>query len=149
MLKKALTIVVLLLLLFGNLVALADFKNDKNIENVFEDDVITKNIRVALLYEQPLGSFIGTAKKVFPKIFQTPWTVGNISYKFIVTTIYDEDILNGMLTVDNFDVFVCPGGDVGDGESMVKGFYRFEKVKIWRENIAQFVKDGGGYYLCN
>lgn len=104
---KILTIVIMLIMVGSNFVASADIKDDKNIENVVDDNIITKNIRVALLYEEPAGSFIGTAKKIFPYILHKPWMVGNLSYRFIVTPIYDKDILNGQLTVDNYDVLVC------------------------------------------
>ncbi len=109
------------------------------------NNIETKNIRVAVLFEQPVGSFIGTAKYAFYQILEKSWMVGNQSYRFVITPIFDEDILNGQLTVDNYDVLIGADGDVGDGEAIAKGFYRLPKAKKWKENIAQFVKDGGGY----
>lgn len=109
------------------------------------NNIETKNIRVAVLFEQPVGSLIGTAKYAFYDILEKSWMAGNKSYRFVITPIFDKDILNGQLTTENYDVLIGADGDVGDGEAIAKGFYRLPKAKTWKENIAQFVKDGGGY----
>lgn len=142
---KILAVVIMLIMVSSTFVASAGIRDDNDVEDAADDNIITNNIRVAVLFEQPVGSLIGTAKSVFPYILQKPWMVGNRSYRFITTPIFDKDILNGQLTTDNYDVLIGPGGDVGDGESIAKGFHRLPKVKKWKENIAQFVKDGGGY----
>jgi len=109
------------------------------------NNIETKNIRVAILGEEPFPILGGSGKWLFPLILNYSWVVGNRSYKFITTPIFDKDIIKGELNTDNYDVLVGPGGSVGDGESITKGFYRLPKVKEWKENIAEFVKDGGGY----
>jgi len=142
---KILAIVIMLVMVSSIFVASADIKDYNDVEDADDNNLETKEIRVAILFEQPVGSLIGTAKGTFLEILYNPWVVGNRSYRFITTPIYDKDILNGELNTDNYDVLIGPGGDVGDGEAIAKGFYRLPKVKKWKEKIAQFVKDGGGY----
>ncbi len=102
-----------------------------------------KILRVAILAEEPLGW--GSGKHYFPIILDGyNWTVGNISYKFVTSYIYDKDILKGKLNVSDYDVLLIPGGGVGDGESIIKGFNSFPKVRKWKERISTFIKDGGG-----
>ena len=100
-------------------------------------------IRVAILAEEPLGW--GSGKHYFPMIVDYTWEKENITYKFSASYIYDKDILKGKLTTKDFDVLVVPGGGVGDGEAIVKGFTHIPRVKKWKKAIAQFIKDGGGY----
>lgn len=102
-----------------------------------------KIIRVAVLAEEPIGW--GSGKHYFPIILDNyTWDIKNKSYKFITKYIYDKDILKGKLNKEEFDVFLIPGGGVGDGESIVKGFNIFPKVKKWKKNVSTFVKEGGG-----
>lgn len=103
-----------------------------------------KTIKVAILAEEPLGW--GSGKHYFPVILDGyNWTIGNTSYKISTNYIFDNDILNGKLNVSDYDVLLVPGGGVGDGESIVKGFNSLKKVKKWKERISNFIKDGGGY----
>ncbi|MFH1013643.1 MAG: hypothetical protein V1769_03935 [Thermoplasmatota archaeon] len=102
-----------------------------------------RNIRVAILAEEPLGW--GSGKHYFPMILHYSWEKENVLYEFSYTYIYDVDILNKKLTTNNFDVLLVPGGGVGDGESVAKGFLHVPKIKKWKKAISQFIKDGGGY----
>lgn len=103
-----------------------------------------KIIRVAVLAEEPLGW--GSGKHYFPVILDGyTWKIGSTTYKFTTTYIFDKDILHGKLNISDYDVLLVPGGGVGDGENIVKGFNRLRKVKKWKENISKFIKDGGGY----
>ena len=101
-------------------------------------------IRVAILAEEPIGW--GSGKHYFPIILNDyTWNIKNISYRFSTRNIFDKDIVQGKLNITDFDVLLVPGGEVGDGESIMKGFTFLPKVRKWKNNISNFIKDGGGY----
>jgi len=103
-----------------------------------------KIIKTAILAEEPLGW--GSGKHYFPIILNNyTWIADNITFKFKTDYIYDKDILKGKLNIKNYDVLLVPGGGVGDGESIVKGFNKLTKVENWKKQIRNFIKDGGGY----
>ena len=103
-----------------------------------------KRIRVAVLAEEPMGW--GSGKHYFPAILDGyTWTIKNKSYIFSTRYLYDRDILTGKLNIQDFDVLLVPGGGVGDGQSIMKGFTFLPKVRKWKKNISEFVKNGGGY----
>ena len=105
---------------------------------------ITRLINVAILAEEPLGWDSG--KNYFPAILDNyNWTINGIKYVIKTQYIFDKDILKGKLDILNYDVLLVPGGGVGDGEAVVKGFNLSFKVKKWKKNIADFIKNGGGY----
>jgi len=101
-------------------------------------------IKVAILAEEPIGW--GSGKHFFPIILNNYfWKVNNKTYKFIVNYIFDKDILKGKLNKSEFDVLLVPGGGVGDGQSIMKGFNFSRRVRKWKKKISTFIKDGGGY----
>lgn len=101
-------------------------------------------IRVAVLSEETIGWPSG--KHYFPVILNNyTWVIKNKTYKFLTEYISDKDILQGKLNLSNYDVLLVPGGGVGDGEAIVKGFNFFPKVRKWKKQIIKFIKDGGGY----
>ncbi|MCK4365179.1 MAG: hypothetical protein KAW45_03960 [Thermoplasmatales archaeon] len=105
----------------------------------------TKNhtIKIAILAEEPLKW--GSGKHYFPVILDGyTWKIKDKSYRFETEYIYDTDILDGKLNISTYDVLLIPGGGVGDGLSIVKGFKSFRKVRKWKKNIADFIKNGGG-----
>jgi len=109
-----------------------------------EKNSYNKIIRIAILGEEPLGW--GSGKHYFPIILNNySWKINNKIFRFNTEYIYDKDILKGKLNIKNYDVLLVPGGGVGDGESIVKGFSKLKKVKKWKEQIINFIKDGGGY----
>jgi hypothetical protein len=73
------------------------------------------------------------------------WIVGNKKYILNVTSVYDRDVYTGQINTNNYDLIVVPGGSVGDGESFVRCFPTFWNF-IWKRNLANFIKEGGGYY---
>jgi glutamine amidotransferase-like uncharacterized protein len=100
-------------------------------------------IKVAVLAEEPLQWASG--KHFFPLILDGySWSKNNKSYTIRAIDIYDKDILKGDLINLSYDVLLIPGGGVGDGEVLAKGFNSFRKVKKWKKNIQEFVKNGGG-----
>ena len=103
-----------------------------------------KIIRVAILAEESMGW--GSGKHFFPVILDGyTWDCEDIIYKFSTTYLFDKDILRGKLNTNDFDVLLVPGGGVGDGQAIMKGFTFLPKVRKWKKNISYFIKDGGGY----
>jgi hypothetical protein len=101
-------------------------------------------IRVAILAEEFLGW--GSGKRMFPEILQNySWTIHRKTYMFTTQFLYDSDILKGQLTTKQYDVVLVPGGGVGDGHAITKGFYYLNHVRKWKKNIAAFIRQGGGY----
>ncbi|MCX6662605.1 MAG: hypothetical protein NTY91_08675 [Euryarchaeota archaeon] len=101
-------------------------------------------IRVAILGEELLGW--GSGKRMFPEILQNySWTTQGKSYSVTTEFIFDNDILQGRLTTKEFDILLVPGGGVGDGQAIMKGFHYLKSVRKWKKNIATFIQDGGGY----
>jgi hypothetical protein len=103
-----------------------------------------RRIRVAILAEELLGW--GSGKRMFPEILQNySWETNGTSYSMTTQFIFDNDILQGHLTTKEFDVLLVPGGGVGDGQAILKGFHHQRRVRKWKKNIATFIQDGGGY----
>jgi len=112
----------------------------KNVEKNHEGRII----RVAILAEEPLGW--GSGKHFFPVILHNyVWTIRDKSYRFHVTYIFDKDILQGRLNTSEYDVLLVPGGGVGDGLAVMKGFTFSKKIRKWKKNMSAFIKNGGGY----
>lgn len=119
-------------------------KKKSNIDMDISNRNASKTIDVAILAEEPLGW--GSGKHFFPLLLNDYcWKKGEKTYKFSTEYIFDKDILKGRLNVSNFDVLLVPGGGVGDGEAIAKGFNSFRKVRKWKEKICEFIKNGGGY----
>jgi hypothetical protein len=109
-----------------------------------EKSIKTKVINVAILAEEPLGWDSG--KHYFPVILNNyEWKIDNTIYKFSTRYIKDKEITKGKLNIAHYDVLLVPGGGVGDGESIIKGFNILRRVKKWKKNISGFIKNGGGY----
>jgi glutamine amidotransferase-like uncharacterized protein len=143
---KILVIGAIFIMVSGTVVVSDDVKfvDDKGYFVVDNNYVETKEVKIAVLCEEPIGW--GSAKFVFIYLLDHyQWVVGNTMYVFDVTEVYDDDIINGKLTTSNFDVLVCPGGGVGDAEIMTKGYRNLPRVKKWHENMLNFIESGGGY----
>jgi hypothetical protein len=109
-----------------------------------QNNNLKKVIHIAILAEEPMGW--GSGKHYFPMILDNyTWSINNITYQFKAEYIYDKDIIKGKLNVEKYDVFLVPGGGVGDGECITKGFELIPSVRKWKKNIADFIKKGGGY----
>ncbi|MEM0492435.1 MAG: hypothetical protein QXS02_00530 [Candidatus Thermoplasmatota archaeon] len=104
----------------------------------------TRIIRVAILAEQPL--FWQTcALRFFPSILDNyTWHKDDKTYTMRTTFIYDKDIRKGELKKSNYDLLLIPGGGVGDGHSITKGFTFLPHIKKWKKQIQEFIKAGGG-----
>jgi hypothetical protein len=116
----------------------------KHTNSIEISDNDQKILRVAILAEEPLSW--GSGKHYFPLILNGyTWKKDNKSYKFSAKYIFDKDILRGKLNIDNYEVLLVPGGGVGDGEAIAKGFNFLRKVRKWKKQICKFIEDGGGY----
>jgi hypothetical protein len=101
-------------------------------------------IRVAILAEELLG--LGSGRQMFPEILQNySWVIEDKTYSIITQYIFDKDILQGRLTTKDFDVFLVPGGGVGDGHAITNELHFLKSARKWKKNIAAFIQDGGGY----
>jgi hypothetical protein len=107
----------------------------------------TYDIRVAMYAEDIL---IASGVDVFSQILKEyQWTVGEITYRVVLAPLYDKDIYRGRLTTKNFDVFFMPGGGGGGYVTLTKAYPRLFWVKLWKQNVEQFIKDGGSYFgIC-
>lgn len=79
------------------------------------------------------------AIKVLQYSVQYGWTVGNTHYRFNVTEISRMEVEGHgprPLTTDNYDVFVIGAS----ARQYIHGI-----SDHWKENVRQFVADGGGY----
>ena len=104
----------------------------------------TQVIKVAILAQEPLGW--GSGKHYFPVILDNyTWKKESITYKFTTSYIWDKDIIKGELNKTNYDVLLVPGGGVGDGQAVAKGFNSLGKVRKWKKQIRRFIENGGGY----
>jgi len=113
---------------------------EKNPKNNLQNRII----RVAILADEPIGW--GSGKHFFPIILQDyTWITHKKTYTFKVKYLFDKDIVEGQLNTSEFDVLLVPGGGVGDGQAIMKGFIFSHKVRKWKKNISAFVKNGGGY----
>ena len=103
-----------------------------------------KKINIAILAQEPLGW--GSGKHYFPVILDNyTWITKNKKYTFKTEYVYDKDILDGKLLLSKYDVLLAPGGGVGDGEAITKGFNSSLKVRKWKKKIQKYIKDGGSY----
>ena len=144
-LKHTTSLILIIFIIIGTIFSSGAFgkRTVKDLEDTKEEI----NVRIAMLSEIPLGWDIFAADAYIPILDDYQWTVGNKTYKFVLTKIYDKDIIEGKLTTENFDMLLVPGGGVGDEESIVKGTLPNIRPKVikWKRNIANFIKDGGGY----
>lgn len=104
----------------------------------------SKTITIAILGAEPLF-WTTCALKFFPVILDGyRWTKNNTEYTIKTQFLSDKDILQGKLNTSTFDALIIPGGGVGDGLSIMKGFKSSPKIRRWKKNIKKFVEDGGG-----
>jgi hypothetical protein len=104
----------------------------------------TKEIKIALLIAEPF--FWKTNAPLFFKIIlhNYTWTKNNNTYQFKLHEYSDKDIRNGKLISNDIDLLLIPGGGIGDGHSISKGFKLLPTTKTWKKNIQQYIKNGGG-----
>jgi hypothetical protein len=114
-------------------VSSADYED---IKNTSADNVIA--IRVARHSAE--GGYWSTFEYILNGY---EWMIGNKTYKIYTSIITDDDIFNGKLTTENYDLLVFPYSDAM--KEMEKRFYPSIRNRIWKNKITDFVKAGGGY----
>ncbi len=104
-----------------------------------------REIKIAILADEPL--FWGSRKLYHKLILDNySWTSGVNKYFISAEFIYDKEIIKGKLTTSNFDVLIVPGGGVGNNQALMKGFTFLRSVRLFKRNIAKFIKEGGSYF---
>lgn len=136
---KILAVAIMLIVICSTFVASASVKQNENIESNSTDDII--DIRVAVL---SIKDVYGLDTEYFLNVLEGyRWIVGETLYKVTTTVVFDEDIFKEKLNTDDYDLLLVPG-IVGFNEAIMH-YYPSIKNWIWKEKIADFVKDGGGY----
>lgn len=114
-------------------------KND-SIEST-TNNINEKEIRVAIFSKANVH--FPTADKFIKILNGYQWMVGNTIYKFITIRIYDKEIRKGKLTIDNYDLFIIPAME---GEELLgRMFFHPLSHRVWKKNVMNFIKSGGGY----
>jgi glutamine amidotransferase-like uncharacterized protein len=103
-----------------------------------------KIIKIAILSKEP---FFWKSRKYYHYAILNnyTWRTHNNNYRISVKYVNDKDIIKGKLILDNFNVLLVPGGGVGNNQALLKGFNCFRKIRIFKKNITDFIKNGGGY----
>lgn len=103
-----------------------------------------RKIKVAILAEEP---FFWGSRKHYHKIILNnySWKTRDTYYTISTKYVYDTDIIKGKFNKSNFDVLLIPGGGVGNNQALLKGFNSRISVRRFKKNIANFIRQGGGY----
>ncbi|UCD01896.1 MAG: hypothetical protein JSV23_02430 [Promethearchaeota archaeon] len=121
-------------------------KNNINKKNVS----IVKKINIGLLIDGTFMDFgINSFKELTDKKYD--WTIDNITYKFDIKTISDDQIINGELDengkLKHINVIILGGAD-----KYIKLYYwsKYLKNKYnkWRNNLRDFIQKKGGGCVC-
>jgi len=143
--KKYVSALIVLTLLCNALIITGGVENNCIEEKKLTlNSIETKEIKVALVYQNLL---IVSGKNAFVNILDGySWVAGDTKYVFSVDQITDKNIYRGELTTDNYDLMIMPGGGGGGHSIWTKNQRNNPFVKIWRRNMIDFIKNGGGYY---
>jgi len=137
---KILAIGIMLMMIGSTFLSVAKSNNNNGIGKTATDD--TKEIRVAIY---SMGDTYGSdIQTYFDMLDGYQWRVGNKIYKFTATKIDDKGIFKGELNTRNYDVFTIPYMEA----SLLMMRLSKPSIKniIWKNKIADFVKEGGGYF---
>lgn len=96
-------------------------------------------IKIALL-DSFIPSFTSPAE-MYEILNGYSWETNEVRYEFRVKWVKDFQIANGILRKENFSILLIPG--IG------KEFWRIlddEKLSRWKNEIRNFVANGGGYF---
>ena len=134
---KILAIGIILMMILGTLLTGGKIHNDETTAN---DEI--REIRIAIY---SMGEVIFSDTQNYFKIFDGyQWQVGNRIYRFTLTAIDDTGILKGELNTKNYDVFTMAWMEATQMNTKLAP----PSIKniIWKRKIADFVKEGGGYF---
>ena len=146
---KLLVIPIMLTMICGNFIVLGitdlhDQPEPSELDDVYLGNLKIREVRVAIFSQTIL--MVSCYKAFFEALDGYSWVVNGTQYNFVVEKIYDEDVYRGSLSVDNYDVLLMPGGGAGGGCRKTKWMVNRPSVRLWRNNMIKFIKDGGGYY---
>ena len=137
---KILATGIFLMLLTSTILTTAKLDNSDNKEKTTIDDI--KEIRLAIY---SMGDIYFSDIQRFFDIFSGyQWKVGSKIYKFVINTIDDNEIFKGELNTKNYDVFTI--GWMEATQMIMKLSIPSIKNIIWKNKIADFIKEGGGYF---
>jgi len=126
------------------IINLDDLKGSSDFNITSSGNIQKKEIRVALFSKTIL--LLSCYKAFFEALDGYSWVVNDTQYTFVVDKIYDKEVYRGDLSVNNYDVLLMPGGGAGGGCRDTKWQVFRPSVRLWRNNMIKFIKDGGGYY---
>jgi len=140
---KFIAIVIIFTFFVSNFIVTAELKikEGKDSKTDIENDNNLVEIQTAIFSNSnaKFTSLIPTLEE-----FETyQWKVGNTLYKFKVFILTKKDIYRGRLSTNKYDLLIIPANE---GEHMARELiFMPMKQVLWKKNIADFIKDGGGY----
>ena len=133
---KGIVIIIVLVMLGNTFVVSSEIKHNEETQSTLNDDITEIRIAIYSLFGNSLSSIQSILEGY-------QWIVGNKTYKMIPIMLTDNDIFNGELTVENFDLLAMPYGDTTF--SMLLHFYPSIRNMKWKSKITDYVKSGGGF----
>jgi glutamine amidotransferase-like uncharacterized protein len=145
---KLLSISILALMICNIFIASASVTHKESVNKSSEDDD-TVVIRVALYTDEPedqefYSQFRRTRYFVYA-LRNYSWTVGDTTYTFNVDFVTTKMVLDGKLTIQNYDVMIYPPDQADGKASMTISKYQ-PKYLIEKQRIINFIEQGGGYF---
>jgi hypothetical protein len=153
---KILVITIMMLMVssvFGSAVGVIrvnrERESNREVVSATDNNIETKEIRVAIYTdeienEEFYGPY-GRTRYFMWALSDYSWKVGKTSYRFVATLLPTKSLLRGDLTTNKYDVLLYPP-DTADENLFITGFSRLPRNIIRERNIANFIKDGGGYF---
>ena len=143
--SKLICSLIMLFVISSSFFASANMKNN-DVYSILSDDTELIEVNIALYSSTPIGWDKSAALWYHPILENYTWSIGNKTYKFIITPVSDDNITSGNLDISNYDILLVPGGGVGDEQAIVKGTLpNRPNVVKWKEAIVKYISDGGGY----
>ncbi|MDH7517352.1 MAG: hypothetical protein QHH19_03310 [Candidatus Thermoplasmatota archaeon] len=136
---KILAICLLIMMLTGSIPITSKQINKDDIEKTTDD---INEIRIAVY---SMGDIFLEGMQDYLDIFYGyQWKVGNKIYGFNLTAVDDKAIFKGKLNTKNYEVFTISWMEAS--QMIMKLSQHRIKNFIWKNKVADFVKDGGGYF---
>lgn len=132
-----------------SIIMISNFNGALSIEyNSYNEDNINKeinDIQVAILSIE--GLYGSDLFEFMDSLNDYQWAAGKKTYRFKLTELFDQDIINGELNTKNYDLIIFPGLVSANWISMHYYLYNPLNIKniIWKNNVADFIKNGGGF----
>ncbi len=127
------------MLIISGATVVAKVNDNDNIKNSANSNENVNEIHVAIYTDAKEEKYYLLPLKNYN------WKVGQTTYCFVPTILSTKSILQGELKIENYDVLIYSFNQA-DQYLLKTSFSRLPKNKIIVRNIANFIKDGGGYY---